>query len=111
MSSKREFEKLVLITPYDSVLSMAQERFPLYPMSILLKDKYDSVSRAKEIEEKILVVIAEKDKVITMKHSQKLIDAFPASQIEVKIIKGAGHSTLLQDDRYYHTLQRFIEDH
>ena len=84
-----------MITPCDSVQNMAQKKFPLYPMFVLLKDKYDSVFRAKEIEEKTLVVIAEKDKVITMEHSQKLIDTFPASKIEVKIIKGTGHSTLL----------------
>ena len=111
LASKREFEKLVLITPYDSAQSMAQERFPMYPMSILLKDKYDSVGRGKDIEAKTLVIIAEKDNVITLKHSQKLIDTFPASKVEVKIIKGVGHNTILRDDRYYHILQKFIEAH
>ncbi|MEA3433584.1 MAG: alpha/beta hydrolase [Campylobacterota bacterium] len=109
LASKREFEKLVLITPYDSALSMAQEKFPLYPMSILLKDKYDSVARAKDIETKTLVLIAEKDSVITMKHSQNLIDAFSSSKVEVKIIENAGHNTILRDDRYYHLLYNFMQ--
>ena len=109
LASKREFEKLVLITPYDSAQSMAQERFPIYPMSILLKDKYDSVTRAKSIEAKTLVLIAEKDSVITMRHSQKLIDAFVASTVDVKIIQGVGHNSILRDDRYYHVLQTFLK--
>jgi len=109
LASKRDFEKLVLITPYDSAESMVQERFPMYPMSILLKDKYDSVSRAKGIEAKTLVLIAEKDSVITMTHSQKLIDAFPASKVDVKIIEGVGHNTILRDDHYYHVLQTFLK--
>jgi len=109
LASRRDIEKLVLITPYDSVQSMVQERFPMYPMSILLKEKYDSVSRAKGIEVKTLVLIAEKDSVITMKHSQKLIDAFPASKVDVKIIKGVGHNSILRDDRYYHVLQTFLK--
>ncbi len=109
LASKREFEKLVLITPYDSALSMVQEKFPLYPMSILLKDKYDSVARAKDIETKTLVLIAEKDSVITMKHSQNLIDAFRSSKVEVKIIEDAGHNTILRDDRYYHLLHNFMQ--
>jgi pimeloyl-ACP methyl ester carboxylesterase len=111
LASKREFEKLVLITAYDSVQNMAQERFPLYPMSILLKDKYDSVSRVKDIDVKTLVLVAEKDNVITMKHSQKLIDAFPDSKVDVKIIEGAGHNNILRDDRYYHVLQKFMQAH
>jgi len=97
LASKREFEKLVLITPYDSAQSMVQERFPLYPISILIKDKYDSIARVKDIKEKTLVLIAEKDSVITMKHSQKLIDAFSTSKIDVKIIQGVGHNTILRD--------------
>jgi pimeloyl-ACP methyl ester carboxylesterase len=109
IASKREFDKLVLITPCDSALSMAQDRFPIYPMSILLKDKYDSVTRVKKVEEKTLVLIAEKDSVITMKHTQNLIDAFPPSQMEVKIIEGAGHNNIVQDDRYYHVLQTFLK--
>ncbi|TET90858.1 MAG: alpha/beta hydrolase [Sulfurovum sp.] len=109
LASKRDIEKLVLITAYDSAQSMVQERFPLYPMSILLKDKYDSVARAKDIKAKTLVLIAEKDSVITMKHSQKLIDAFPASKVDVKIIEGVGHNTILRDDRYYHVLQTFLK--
>lgn len=111
LASKREFEKLVLITPYDSVLSIVQERFPVYPMSILLKDKYDSVARAKDIETKTLVLIAEKDSVITMAHSQKLIDAFRASKVDVKIIEDVGHNTILRDDRYYQALQKFMQAH
>jgi len=109
LASKREFEKLVLITPYDSAQSMVQERFPLYPISILIKDKYDSIARVKDIKEKTLVLIAEKDSVITMKHSQKLIDAFSTSKIDVKIIQGVGHNTILRDDRYYHVLQTFLK--
>ncbi len=110
LASKREFDKLVLITPCDSAQSMAQERFPLYPMSILLKDKYDSISRVKDIKEKTLVMIAEKDKPITMQHSQKLIDVFPPSQVEVEIIEGVGHNSILQDERYYDVIQKFMHD-
>ncbi len=109
LGAKREFDKLVLIAPYDSAQSMAQERFPLYPMSILLKDKYDSASRVKDIEEKTLVMIAEKDKLITMQHSQKLIDAFLPSQVEVEIIEGVGHNSILQDERYYDVIQKFLK--
>ena len=111
LASKREFEKLILITPYDSAQSIVQERFPMYPMMILLKDKYDSVARVKDIDVKTLVLIAEKDSVITMEHSQNLIDAFPASKVEVKIIAGVGHNTILRDERYYHVLQKFLQAH
>jgi pimeloyl-ACP methyl ester carboxylesterase len=111
LASKREFEKLVLITPYDSAQSMVQERFLMYPMSILLKDKYDSVARVKDIKAKTLIMIAGNDNVIPMKHTKQLIDAFSASKVDVKIIEGVGHNTILRDDRYYHLLQEFLQAH
>jgi len=111
MATKRKFDKLVLITPYDSAQNIVQERFPMYPMSILLKDKYDSVSRVKDIEAKTLILIAGDDNVIPMKHTKQLIEAFPASKVEVKIIESVGHNTILLDDRYYHVLQKFMQAH
>ena len=111
LASKREFEKLVLITPYDSAQSMVQEKFPMYPMFILLKDKYDSVDRVKDIEEKTLILIAGDDNVIPMKYTKQLIEAFSVSKVEVQIIKGVGHDTILRDDRYYYVLQKFIQAH
>ena len=71
----------------------------------------DEIVYLEEIEEKTLVLIAEKDSVITMKHTQNLIDAFPPSQMDVKIIEGAGHNTILHDERYYHVLQKFMQAH
>src|ERR1700690_4419630 len=34
---------IVLITPWDSLLSVAKEKFPLFPVRWLLKDRYDSI--------------------------------------------------------------------
>ena len=50
IASKRDVKKLALITPYDSIQSLAQESFPIFPMFILLRDKYNSVDRAKSIK-------------------------------------------------------------
>ena len=80
----------------------------MYPMSILLKDKYDSVGRVKDIEAKTLILIAGDDNVIPMKHTKQLIEAFPSLKVEVKIIEGVGHNTILRDDRYYYALQKFM---
>ena len=54
-------------------------------------------------------MIAEKDHVITMKHSQRLIDAFPVSKVEVQTIENTGHNNILQDESYYHVLQTFLK--
>ena len=109
LASNRELDKIVLVTPFDSAQHIAQDTYPIYPMSLLLKDKYDSIGRVKEINSPVLVVIADKDWVIPLKYQQKLVDAFPPSQVAVKVIKGAGHNSVSLNNEYYVVLQEFLK--
>ena len=108
VAAHREVSKLALITPYDSIVSVAQGRYPLYPADLLLKDKYDSLSRAKDIKSSTFIVIAENDMVIPRVHTQKLIDAFKKEQLKVMIIKNRGHMDISDDAAYYKIMQDFI---
>ena len=99
---------MALITPYDSIQRIAQDRFPIFPTSILLKDKYNSVERINEIESPTLVILAENDEVIPLRYSVRLIEAFPEQQIIVKTILGAGHNNLSNTDEYYSLLRNFM---
>ncbi|MEN8214763.1 MAG: alpha/beta hydrolase, partial [Pseudomonadota bacterium] len=50
LASSRKVERLVLITPFDSAQEIAQKAYPYFPMSLLLKEKHDSWSRAQQID-------------------------------------------------------------
>lgn len=108
LASMRAINKMALITPYDSIQRIAQDRFPIFPTSILLKDKYNSVERINEIESPTLVILAENDEVIPLRYSVRLIEAFPEQQIIVKTILGAGHNNLSNTDEYYSLLRNFM---
>lgn len=108
VASKREVSKLALITPFDSIVSVAEEIYPLYPVSFLLEDKYDSKSKVKEIKASTFIVIAEEDKIISKERTQALIDAFDPAQLQVTIIKNRGHNDISSDANYYKVMQDFI---
>ena len=108
VAAYREVSKLALITPYDSIVSVAQGRYPLYPADLLLKEKYDSLSRVKEIKAKTFIVVAQNDKVIPRVHTQNLINAFNKEQLQVRVIKNRGHMDISDDAGYYKTMQDFI---
>lgn len=109
LASIRPIEKLVLITPFDSIKNVAQSKFLIYPMFLLLKDKYDSISRVNKITAKTIAVVAEYDEVIPTKHAFKLIKKFPKDQITVKIIKGSGHNDISERPEYYDCLKAFLK--
>jgi esterase/lipase len=108
VAAYREVSKLALITPFDSIVNVAYGRYPIYPVSFLLHDKYDSESRIKNIKAKTFIVMAQNDRIITKERTQQLIDAFDPSQLEVKIIKNRGHIDISSDATYYKIMQDFI---
>jgi len=108
VAANREVSKLALITPFDSIENVAQGRYPVYPVNILLHDKYDSASRANQIKSEIFIVIAQKDKVIPRERTQKLIEAFEAKQLKIDTIQNRGHNDISSDERYYRIMQEFI---
>jgi len=110
VAARREVSKLALITPFDSIVNVAQERYPLYPVHFLLHDKYDSSSRAGQIRADTFIVIAEHDEIISFERVEKLIEAFNPEQLSVEMIKGRGHNDISSDERYYKIMQDFIAE-
>ena len=108
IASTRVLDKLVLITPYDSIENVARGRFFFYPLSLLLKDKYDSLSKVKDITVPTLILIAEHDEVIGRKYTMNLVRAFDPAQVTVEIIRNTGHNTISVEKRYELLLGAFI---
>lgn len=110
VAANRHINKAVLVTPYDSILSIAKKRFSLFPVRFLLKDKYDSLSRVKNISAKIkvLVIAAEHDQIIPMENTQKLVNEFPDNQASFKVIKESEHNSIANNADFYIAIQDFL---
>ncbi|MDM5272685.1 alpha/beta hydrolase [Sulfurovum sp. zt1-1] len=110
LASQREIEKLVLITPFDTLQSVAQEQYPIFPMSFFLKDKYRSVEYVeKNSAKKTLMLIAQDDKIIPASHAYTLAKYFVQNDLTIKVIEGKGHNTISSDKSYYTLLKEFID--
>ena len=108
LSSKRPLNKLALITPYDSIKNLGQSKFIIFPVFLLLKDKYDSLRRAKHIRAQTIALVAENDEVIPKKHSLRLINEFPPEQITAITINNSGHNDISYKEEYYQHLKDFF---
>ncbi|QFU25233.1 lysophospholipase [Shewanella eurypsychrophilus] len=111
IASERPLKKLVLVTPFDSIQSIAQKQFPFYPMSILLKDKFNSVERAGNIYSDTLILGAENDKIVRRIHTDKLIQSLVNRAPKVIFIEGAGHNDISQYSTYYQSISAFFYSH
>jgi pimeloyl-ACP methyl ester carboxylesterase len=83
---------IILITPWDSLASVAKSLFPFLPVKMLLTDKYDSIENLKSFKKNISVVGAERDEILPIKHAHNLYASLPDGKKRMWVIKGAGHN-------------------
>ena len=110
LASKRTVKKMALISPFDSITSIAQNSFMIFPMFLMLLDKYDSINRVKDIKAKTIVLIAENDEVIPRINSQRLNDEFPEDQLTVKIIADSSHNDIFEKVEYHQYLKDYFNN-
>ena len=107
VASERKVDKLVLVTPFDSIKAVAQGLFPFFPIKWLIKDPHDSKSRAARITAPTLVIIADEDRVVPMARTKSLLESLPDKGLEV-VTLNAGHNDLDLVPGYYSSIQQFI---
>jgi uncharacterized protein len=109
LASNRNVDNLVLATPYDSIENIAKKSFPIFPISLLLRDKFNSASRVQSITAKTLVILAENDEVVHRENSDALIAQFPSDKVTVKVIQGTNHNSVGLSPTYCELIGGFIE--
>ena len=110
LASQRPVDKLVLVTPFDSLRSVAASLYPIFPVNWLLKDHHDSITRIAAIKAPTLIIGASEDRIIPPKHTEILAAAFPPNQLQIETIQ-AGHNDLDLNPEYFRTLKDFLNCH
>lgn len=108
VAEQRPVEKLVLITPFDSIENVAREKFWMFPVGLILQDKYESWRRAKNISAKTLAMIAANDQIIPRPRSMSLLTEFNPELLEVVEIDEANHNTISFYPAFASTLKSFL---
>ncbi len=93
LASKRDVFSVVLESPFDSILAVAQNRFPWLPVSPFLKYKFESYKSFGNVKSPALIIHGTEDQVIPIEHSNKLLEFAPPG-VKFISIKGAGHNNL-----------------
>ena len=110
LASVRDVHRLVLVTPYDSLVNVASEHFRYLPVGWLMRDRYESAKRVPAVRAPTLVVIAGADEIIPRQRSEALVAAFPAAQVRSELLPGATHNGLDQMPQYLERVEEFLAE-
>lgn len=88
---------LVLEAPFTSALDIARASYPFLPVDMMMKDRYDNMSRIKKLETLLIVVHGERDAVVPLAMGQALFDAAPVLKSMV-VLPASGHNDINHAD-------------
>ncbi len=108
LAANRPVDALILTTPFDSILHLGQRRYPLFPISLLLKDPYESIRYAPQVSCPTLILLAENDQVVPRSSSEKLIAAFPRRVPERVTLSGSDHTDIIDHPDYASVIRNFL---
>ncbi len=87
-------EGLLLLTPFDSLVSAARHHYPWLPVGLLLSDKYDTVKNLRGFSGPVSIVIAANDEVVPPKLGKKLHDSLPGPR-QLVVAENADHNGII----------------
>lgn len=94
MTKRKLCNKTLLITPFTSIPSVGHYKiFPIIPYFVIL-DRFSNITKAKNINNKILLVHGTSDRLVPYKMSEKLLKNF--KNAELLTIKNADHWNIIK---------------
>ena len=72
VGQNKDFAGVILETPFTSMVDVGKTKYPFFPVSLLLKDKYESDKKIKNIKSPILIMHGEVDKIVPFWMGEKI---------------------------------------
>ena len=72
IAQNQNFAGIILESPFTSMVAAGKSKYPIFPIKLLLKDKYESDKKIKNIMSPILVMHGEADKIVPFWMGEKI---------------------------------------
>lgn len=104
LSSEKNVENLVLITPYNSLEDLARDKFPIFPVGLLLNHKLQSYRYAPAVKAKTTILAAQSDSIVPRNSTQELYKSFSQGVASISTIEDSDHNSIIFSEDYYGAL-------
>ena len=105
VASRVQASRLILVTPYDSIVEIAAQLYPFLPVRLLAVDRYESGKFAPSVKTPTTIIEAERDETIPHASTEKLLGRFGTGVATKTLIEGVGHNDLASNKKYLEALQ------
>ena len=104
---KNIFNRIILESPFTSMENAAKIYYPYLPVKLLLKDKYNSISKIQRITTPILVMHGKKDDIVPFSMGKELFEK--ANDPKLSYFTSDDDHMMEFNDQMLKSIKSFIE--
>jgi hypothetical protein len=111
LASRRPCGGLIVQSSFTNVRAMARRVFPIPLVEYVVRSRFDSLEKIRDVHAPILIAHGTRDDVVPFTMSQQLFAAAPEPK-RFYAVEGAGHNDLLEagGESYLACLRRFVAE-
>ena len=74
IAQNKNFAGIILESPFTSMVAAGKSKYPIFPIRLLLKDRYESDKKIKNIKSPVLIMHGEQDKIVPFWMGEKMFE-------------------------------------
>ena len=107
ISQNSNFAGIILESPFTSMVAAGKSKYPIFPIGLLLKDKYESDKKIKNIKSPILIMHGEADTIVPFWMGKKIYEL--ANEPKYSYFPKYDDHMMEYNENLLNTLQEFIK--
>jgi uncharacterized protein len=106
LAAERPIDRLVLVTPYDSIAAVAAGHYPWLPARWLVRDRFEAWKDAARVRSPTLLLVAEHDTVTPPARGHELHRHFLPGVAQLRTLPGTDHNSIVTHPAYLGLLRQ-----
>ncbi|SVD08544.1 uncharacterized protein METZ01_LOCUS361398, partial [marine metagenome] len=107
VGQNRDFAGIILEAPFTSMIDIGKKHYPFFPVKLLLKDKYVSKNKIKNIKCPILIMHGKADTIVPFYMGKKMYEL--ANEPKYSYFSEYDDHMMEYNEKLLNVLQKFID--
>ncbi|MBU2645834.1 lysophospholipase [bacterium] len=109
VAAQRTVGGLILVTPFDSLVEVARSHYPIFPVGLAIRHRFESAQLAPKIKAPALILMGSADRIVPNRHSKALAKSWGGS-VNVITIQNADHNSIHLVTDYWSAISDFVKE-
>jgi len=107
IAQNKNYAGIILESPFTSMINLGKKYYPFFPIKLLLKDKFESDKKIKEVSIPVLILHGKKDKIVPFAMGKQIYEL--ANEPKFFYSQEYGDHMVEYDEKLLSSLKKFIQ--